>query len=349
MKTIHHTETSEPARWRALLERTAQDTFCYAVVTTGIVCRTGCPSRPPRRENVRFFETVGQALAAGYRPCKRCLGREDNVVLVADVCRELDEGNRIAELAERHGLSTRHLQRTFKTVLGISPKQYQIERRIGRFLAAVRDGDRIVDAAYEAGFPSMSRLHEQFKRRTGLSPTQHRELIMCTPIFYAVEETSIGTLLLAQTVRGLCFAGFYENRDLAETALQREFSDAETIAVESDQLEPIASAFEAALSGNFDPLEGLPLDVRGTAFQRMVWNAAREVPRGRRISYGELARALDRPGAARAVAGALASNRIALAIPCHRVVPGSGASEGGYRWGSERKADLLARETRPSA
>lgn len=327
-----------------MLERTRQDDFCYGVVTTGIVCRTGCPSRPPRRDNVRFFSSVGQALMAGYRPCKRCLGRQDALSLVAGFCRELEEGAGIAELARRHELSERHVQRMFRTVLGTSPKQFQINRRIERFLSGVRSGARIVDAAYEAGFPSMSRLHEQLKRRTGLSPTQHRELTMSTPIFYAIDDTSIGTLLLAQTVKGLCFAGFYDNRQLAEAAMRREFPDAETVGVGRRQLEPIASAFDAALSGDFDALERLPLDVRGTAFQRAVWSTARKVPAGVRVSYGELARRLDRPDAARAVARALAGNRIAMAIPCHRVVPAAGTSPGGYRWGPERKADLLSLE-----
>jgi len=344
MNVTDQRESREQARWRAVLERTPHDDFCYGVVTTGIVCRPGCPSRTPRRDNVRFFGSVGTALAAGYRPCKRCLGRQDVLALVAQICGELEDGSGIAELARRHGLSERHLQRMFKTALGVSPKQFQIDRRIERFLSRVRSGARIVDAAYEAGFPSMSRLHEQLKRRTGLSPTQHQELTMSTPIFYAVDDTSIGTLLLAQTTKGLCFAGFYDDRQLAEAALRREFPDAETVAVERRQLEPIASAFDAALSGNFDALERLPLDIRGTAFQRAVWSTARKIPTGHRVSYGELARQLGRPEAARAVARALAGNRVAVAIPCHRVVPAAGASPGGYRWGPERKSDLLRLE-----
>ncbi|MEJ2086918.1 MAG: methylated-DNA--[protein]-cysteine S-methyltransferase [Gammaproteobacteria bacterium] len=343
MNTIHQT-TIDEHKWRAVLERAPQKQFCYAVVTTGVVCRTACPSRPPRRDNVRFFDSVGQAMAAGYRPCKRCLGREDNVAVVTSLCHELEDGARIDELAHRHDMSTRHLQRLFKSALGVSPKQYQIDRRVERFLSGVRNGQRVVDAAYEAGFPSMSRLHEQLKRRTGLSPTQHRELTMCTPIFFAIEDTALGTLLLAQTVKGLCFAGFYDERGPAKAALAREFPEAETVEVDARQLEPIASAFDAALSGDFDGLERLPLDVRGTAFQQAVWDAARTVPPGTRISYSEIARRLDHPKAARAVAGALASNRIAMAIPCHRVVPANGSSAGGYRWGSPRKADLLARE-----
>jgi AraC family transcriptional regulator of adaptative response/methylated-DNA-[protein]-cysteine methyltransferase len=346
MNTKHDTETRDDSRWRAVLARAPRRDFYYAVVTTGVVCESGCPSRPPRRENVRFFDTLGHALAAGYRPCKRCVGRADDLTLVTAMCRALDQGAAIAEVAQHHGMTSRHLQRTFKAVLGTSPKQYQIDRRIERFLCRVRRGERIVDAAYAAGFPSMSRLHEQLKRRTGLSPTQHREITMSSPIFYAIETTPIGTLLLAQSAKGLCFAGLYDDPERAAADLDREFSEAETIAVGAAQIEPIASAFQAALAGNGEALARLPLDVRGTTFQQAVWDAVRKVPAGERVSYAELARHIRRPRAARAVAGALASNRIAIAIPCHRVVPGDGRSEGGYRWGAARKTALLARETK---
>lgn len=340
-----NTQISDEQKWQMLVDRQPQDDFLYAVVTTGVVCRTGCPSRPPHRDNVRFYTTLASAIEAGYRPCKRCLGGHDRHAVVASMCRQLESDTGVAALARRHGISERQVQRLFKEVLGVSPKQYQIEARVRTFLARVRAGERVIDASYAAGFPSPSRLYEQLRDRTGLSPKGHRHTHLGMPVFYAIENTSIGTLLLAQTPKGLCFAGFYDDAASADAALRTEFPEAETIAVAPSQMEPIRSAFEAAVSGEFDALRKLPLDIRGTAFQCAVWKAARAVPPGQRVSYAEVAARIDKPNAVRAVANALGRNRIALAIPCHRVVPSAGDETGGYRWGRARKAALLAQES----
>ncbi|MGE0622078.1 MAG: bifunctional transcriptional activator/DNA repair enzyme AdaA [Pseudomonadales bacterium] len=336
---------TDEQRWRSVVNRIPQDDFLYGVVTTGVVCDTGCPSRAPRRENVRYFEALADALAAGFRPCRRCLGKSDDCALVARMCGDLEAGAGVAELAEQHGMTPRHVQRLFRTVLGLSPKAFQIESRIQRFLSLVRQGTSVTEACYAAGFPSPSRLNEQLRSRTGLTAGELRSSSIEEPVFYAISHTPLGLVLLAQTVTALCFAGFYDSAAAAEAAMAAEFPDAERIPVAADQIEPIAGAFAAAMSGQFEHLGRLPLEVRGTAFQRAVWDAARGIPPGRQVSYADLAARIGRPSATRAVANALGQNRIALAIPCHRVVPAqTGRGSGGYRWGAERKAALLAAE-----
>lgn len=339
-----HMTASE--RWRIVTERVCQEEFLYGVVTTGVVCATSCASRPPRPENVRYFDDLASALLAGYRPCKRCIGKDDACVQIAEMCRALGEDCRISELACRFGLTSRHVQRLFKQTLGISPKEYQIESRIGRFFSFVRDGMKITDASYAAGFPSPSRLNEQLRARTGISATEHRERFLGEPVFFTICETPIGIALLAQSVTALCFAGFYESETAAEAALAEEFSGAETIPVQPTQLEPISSAFAAAVSGEFDHLGKLPLDIRGTGFQRAVWSQVRKIPAGETRTYAEVAEDIGQPTATRAVANALARNRIALAVPCHRVVPATTRKgKGGYRWGADRKTLLVANES----
>jgi len=343
--TTMSTPITDEQRWRSVANRIPQDDFLYGVVTTGIVCDTGCPSRAPRRENVRYFDDLADALAAGFRPCRRCLGKSDDCALVALMCRDLEAGAGVAELAAKHGLTTRHVQRLFRAVLGLSPKAFQIEFRIQSFLSLVRRGASVTDACYAAGFPSPSRLSEQIRARTGLTAGTHKSSGIQEPVFYAICDTPLGLALLAQTVTSLCFAGFYDSVEAAGTAIEAEFPRAERIPVAPDQVEPIAGAFAAAVSGEFRHLARLPLVIRGTAFQRAVWDAARSIPPGTQVTYADLAARIGRPTATRAVANALGQNRIALAIPCHRVVPAQiGKGNGGYRWGAGRKAALLASE-----
>ncbi len=338
-------QITDEQRWRSVVNRAPQDDFLYGVVTTGIVCDTRCPSRPPRRENVRYFEDLADALAAGFRPCKRCLGKSDDCALVAGMCRDLEAGAGVAELATHYGMSPRHVQRIFQSVLGLTPKAFQIEARIQRFLSLVRQGASITEACYAAGFPSPSRLNEQLRARTGLTASELKSRSIEEPVFYAISDTPLGLALLAQTVTSLCFAGFYDSASSAATAMENEFPRAERVPVAPDQIEPIAGAFAAAVSGEFKHLARLPLEVRGTAFQRAVWDAARQIPPGGQVTYADIAARIGRPTATRAVANALGQNRIALAIPCHRVVPAqTGKGSGGYRWGADRKAALLASE-----
>ena len=336
---------TDSTRWKIVTNKTPQDDFLYAVVTTGVVCATHCPSRAPRRENVRYFDDVATAMIAGYRPCKRCIGKETAYTQVAEMCHALDDNCQVAELAERFGMSRRHIQRLFKTAIGLSPKDYQIESRIRRFLTYVRKGMTITEASFAGGFSSPSRLSEQLRARTGISATEYKSRVLDEPIFYTICETPIGIALLAQTVAALCFAGFYDSIADAEEALAKEFKNAEAVCVAPDQIEPISSAFRAATDGKFDALAKVPLDVRGTSFQREVWHQVHKIRPGETKTYAQVAQDLGRPSATRAVANAVARNMIALAIPCHRVVPAQSQKDcGGYRWGANRKARLIANE-----
>ena len=343
---VMNMHTTDSERWNIVETRESQSEFLYAVVTTGIVCATHCPSRPPRRENVRYFDDLAGALLAGYRPCKRCVGKDTSCVQVANMCRALDENCRVADLSDRFGLTSRHIQRLFGAAIGMSPKAYQIESRIRQFLSHVRQGMNITEASYATGFSSPSRLNEQLRMRSGITATEYKHRILREPIFFTICETPIGIALLAQSVAALCFAGFYDTIESAEAALTEEFGEANTIQVAPDQIEPIFSAFSAAAAGRFDSLVNVPLDIRGTSFQRAVWNQLRDISPGETKTYGEIAQRLGGPTATRAVANAAASNKIALAIPCHRVVPARvGKDYGGYRWGTSRKATLVTNET----
>ncbi|MEM9621038.1 MAG: methylated-DNA--[protein]-cysteine S-methyltransferase [Pseudomonadota bacterium] len=332
-------------RWQAILQRHPQDDFVYAVVSTGIVCHTGCPSRAPNKENVRCFATVGDALLAGFRPCKRCM-QGDAVARVEAVCRNIEQAEEqtLGEIAALHGLSSRQIQRLFRQVLGITPKQYELQCRFNRFMDYVAEGATITDAVYQAGFRSSSSMYGQLRQRLGMNSQNWRNAGAEQLIFFACQTTSLGEVLIAQTLTGLCFAGFFDTVAESREALFKQYAQATHVAVAAHQLEPLASAFEMAINGDYNKLCKLPLDIQGTAFQSAVWEAARQIPVGRRVSYRELAEAINKPQHSRAVANALAGNQIALAIPCHRVVPANGEGTGGYRWGADRKQALLARE-----
>ncbi len=344
MNTTNNTQ--DDIRWQAVLQRLQQTQFVYAVVSTGVVCRTGCPSRRPRRENVRFFDDLAEAVQAGYRPCKRCVA-EDSVQRVASICRQIEECPelKLAQIAARQNLSSRQVQRLFREVLGVTPKQFEIQLRYRRFLQHLQEGCSVTEAIYAAGFRSSSRMYAQVWQRTGMTAGSLRRGAPGELVLYAHQRGELGEVVMAQTLKGLCFAGFFDDTRAGVSALQAQFPAAQLVAVSAGQLEPIASAFEHAAAGDYRQLAGLPLDIRGTAFQSAVWEAVRKVPVGMRVTYQELAAAMDKPQHARAVARALAGNSIALAIPCHRVVPAGGRATGGYRWGAERKSTLLQNES----
>jgi AraC family transcriptional regulator of adaptative response/methylated-DNA-[protein]-cysteine methyltransferase len=335
-------------RWQAVLDRN-QDydgQFVFAVHTTGIYCRPSCPSRRPRRENVQFFALPNQAEQAGFRPCRRCqpdqAGRDEpHQALIQQICRVLDEAGEhiptLDELGQQFHLSPYHLQRTFKRLVGVTPRQYAAARRLDRFKAHLKEGETVTEAVYEAGYPSSSSAYEQ---TLGMTPAHYRRRGQGLDITYAITPCALGWLLVAATGRGVCAVRLGDSEAELETLLAEEFPDA---ALERGDLDQEVAALLDYLSGT-QPRLDLPLDVQATAFQRRVWDVLRTIPYGSTRSYQEVAEALGQPSAVRAVARACATNPAALVIPCHRVVRADG-SLAGYRWGIARKQALLAMES----
>jgi AraC family transcriptional regulator of adaptative response/methylated-DNA-[protein]-cysteine methyltransferase len=342
---------TNPERWRAVLARDpdADGRFVYAVRTTGIYCRPTCPSRRPSAGVVTFFTDPDAAEAHGFRPCRRCHPREasdrdQRVELVRAACEILDrhEGRMsLAELSRRTGWSPHHLQRVFTRVTGVSPRAYADARRRGRLAGHLREGRPVVDAMLEAGYGSPSRVYEDGAARLGLTPASYRAGGAGARVRFSVTRSPLGALLVAATARGICAVRLGGSAARLEAELRAEFHAAE--------IEPAGRSFARRITTVLRHLEGhapaasLPLDVRATAFQRRVWDALLAIPPGETRGYADIARDLGRPGAQRAVARAIASNPVAVLIPCHRVVPRSGGT-GGYRWGAERKRRLLALE-----
>jgi AraC family transcriptional regulator of adaptative response/methylated-DNA-[protein]-cysteine methyltransferase len=336
--------------WAAVLGRDGRydGRFVYAVRTTGIFCRPTCPSRRPDRKHVTFFESPASARAAGFRACLRCAPESSAPPSAMGVERvrahieaHLDERLTLDALASVAGLSPTHLQRVFKSALGLSPREYVRARRAERFKAGVRDGRSVTDALYEAGYGSGSRLYEDAGRRLGMTPGAYRRGGAGQVVRYTIAASPLGRLLVAQTERGVCAVQIGESDRALETALRDDYPKAR-IELDDHALRPSLAAILAHLGGEIPRLD-LPLDVAASAFQWRVWRALQEIPRGETRSYAEVANALGRPGAARAVARACASNRVALLVPCHRVVRADG-SVGGYRWGAARKKSLLETE-----
>lgn len=342
----------DPAEaWAAVLARDPAyaDRFIYAVASTGIYCRPGCASRLPRREHVRFFAAPAEAEAAGFRPCKRCRpdrGGRTAMLRTIEAARQyldahLDESITLDRLARVVQLSPHHLQRTFKHHVGLSPRRYVEARRLERLKERLREGDTVSRATVEAGFGSTSRLYEQTDAHLGMTPGAYRRGGAGMEISYATAATPLGRLLVAATGRGVCAVTLGDNDAALEAALRREYPRA-TIEPAGEGLREWVEAIVAYLEGA-RPRLPLPLDLPATDFQRRVWQALQEIPYGATRSYRELAEAIGAPTAARAVARACASNRVALLIPCHRVVRGDGDLSG-YRWGRERKRKLLELE-----
>jgi AraC family transcriptional regulator of adaptative response/methylated-DNA-[protein]-cysteine methyltransferase len=340
---------TEAVRWAAVLDRdaAADGRFVYAVASTRIYCRPSCPSRRPHRRHVRFFPTPGAAEAEGYRACLRCRPREvetDAVRRVREAQQYLeqhpDETLTLERLGEAVGLSPYHLQRTFKRLTGVTPRAYAGARRMELMKSRLKEGDSVTRATYDAGYSSPSRAYAHSRTRLGMTPGAYQRGGRGASVRFTTLDTALGSVLVAATERGLCSVTLGEDAGVLETALRREYPAAR-IERRDDELRGWAGAVVARLAG--DEAERLPLDVRGTAFQWRVWEALQRIPRGTTRSYAEIARELGQPSAARAVARACASNRLAVVIPCHRVVRGDGAL-GGYRWGVERKRELLKGE-----
>jgi AraC family transcriptional regulator, regulatory protein of adaptative response / methylated-DNA-[protein]-cysteine methyltransferase len=334
--------------WKAVEARDARwdGKFVFAVKSTGVYCRPSCPARRPRREQVRYFSAPDAAEMAGFRACRRCKPREDaGLALVERACRRIEAGGdgrlRLDELAKELGLTAPRLARLFRKHLGITPRQYGEARRIDSFRSEVRNGRSVTDALYEAGYGSGSRLYERAPAELGMTPATYRRGGAGMRIAYSVVECGLGRLLVAATGRGICAVSLGSAEAGLEAALFLEFPGAE-IHRDDDRLRQWTGALVRQLEGA-EPSPELPLDVRATGFQRRVWEELRRIPWGQTRTYGEVARRLGQPAAARAVARACATNPAALAIPCHRVVPAGGGT-GGYRWGAARKSRLLKAE-----
>lgn len=348
--------TETDAAWRAVAERdvAADGRVFYGVTSTGVYCRPSCPSRRPRRENVKFFSAAVEAERAGFRACRRCrpneLQRADASVARAKAILDAHaesggEGSiTLRELAESVGMSPFHLQRVFQAQLGLSPARYLRAQRGKHFKRRLRTSDTVCRATYEAGFGSSSRSYELAGTQLGMTPGAYRAGGRGTEIRYRVVPTSLGQLLVAATVRGVCAVTLGDDAETLTQELMAEYPQA--IIVHSRQEDEAFAAWVDAIVAYADRQgrsPAVPLDVSATAFQWRVWRALQEIPLGETRSYTQVANAIGKPSATRAVASACASNRVALVIPCHRVVRSDG-SVSGYRWGPERKRELLERE-----
>lgn len=341
----------DESRWLAVLGRdaAADGVFFYGVATTGVYCRPSCASRRPMRENARFFATPDDAETAGFRPCKRCRPHEAAADLAArqavlNACRLIDESPAppsLETLAAAAGLSPSHFHRVFKRTLGLTPRQYAHERR----MAAVRDGlaaeASVTDAVYSAGFGASSRFYERAGAELGMKPGDYRRGGQGERIRYATAPSYLGRVLVAATDRGICRIAFGDSDAALLAELRRRFPAADLSGDDPDFAVDVTRVL--ALLDHPRASLDLPLDIQGTAFQRRVWAALRDIPVGTTASYGEVAAAIGEPTAARAVAQACGANELAVAVPCHRVVA-AGGGLGGYRWGVERKRALLSRE-----
>ena len=346
----------EPAAWEAVRQRdrSAAGRFVFGVTSTGIYCRPGCPSRQPRRDHVRFFDTPKAARAAGFRACLRCRPDEDQTAraeagldakalraLVAAIDEALAAGGRptVADLAKHLELRPSELRERLEATLGIGPRALLSGRQLARLRERLLAGDEVTDALYAAGYGSSSRLYERATETLGMTPGAYRRGGAGVAIGWTTAPTDIGLVMVATTIHGVCAVYLGDDEENLKSALDAEFPRA-TISRGVDRPELVAAAVAVA-SGQ--AAEDVPLDLQGTAFQQRVWQALRSIPRGETRTYAQLATMIGQPSAVRAAARACATNKVSLLVPCHRVV-GSDASLTGYRWGVERKKRLLELE-----
>jgi AraC family transcriptional regulator of adaptative response/methylated-DNA-[protein]-cysteine methyltransferase len=341
-------------RWSAVVRReaSADAAFRYAVRTTGVYCRPSCAARRPRRENVSFFATAAEAERDGFRPCLRCRPNgaslaERQAAAVADACRRITGAEKtpgLEELSRAAGLSRFHFHRVFKAATGLTPRAYAAAGRADRLRVELARGGTVTGAMYRAGFNSSGRFYAAAGAALGMTPTAFRFGGAGATIRFAVNRCSLGSILVAAGAKGVCFISMGDDGQALARELRERFSRAELVNGEAE-FDRLVAAVVACVE---EPRLGLnlPLDVRGTAFQRRVWQALRDIPAGTTATYADVARKLGAPRAARAVAGACAANVLAVAIPCHRVVRTNGGLSG-YRWGVGRKRALLDRELKP--
>lgn len=342
--------STEQTRWEAIRQRdaAAEGHFFYGVKTTGVYCRPTCSSRLPNLENVRFFTTGNEAETAGFRPCKRCQpqadGPDNHTELIQQACEQIAAATTppsLDELAAAAGLSPSYFHRLFKTKTGVTPKQYALAHRHNQLHDRLQQDGSVTEAMYNAGYGSSSSLYEQSTTLLGMKPSQFRRGADGQQIQFAVTPCYLGWVLVAGTTKGICAIELGDQPEMLQSRLQERFplADLQEGAATFRQWVQQVMTFLEAPSDRLD----LPLDIQGTAFQRRVWLALRDIPAGTTLSYGEVAERIGQPKATRAVAQACASNKLAVAIPCHRVVR-QGGDLGGYRWGVSRKQTLLQRE-----
>jgi len=339
-------------RWKALASRdgAADGTFVYGVTSTGVYCRPSCPSRRPRADRVRFFDTTVEAKQAGFRACKRC--RPDTVGLVlpgidavrrasAYLATHADQTVTLDHLARVASMSPHHLQRRFKAIVGLSPREFQSAVRAGKLRTSLRDGRDVTTAIYEAGYGSPSRVYEAAPTGKGMSLSSYKRGGAGMRIEYSTMTSPVGLVLVAATENGVCSVKIGSSEAALANDLRREYPAAE-IGADRKPRSEWTKAIAKHLRGDTPSLD-LPIDVRATAFQWKVWRALQRIPYGETRAYAAVAKSIGKPKAVRAVARACATNPVCLVVPCHRVVPSAGGA-GGYRWGSKTKEKLLATE-----
>lgn len=346
--TIEQMPADDAERWCAVLERdsAADGRFVYAVITTGVFCRPSCGSRRPRRENVRFFESAEAASAAGFRSCRKCFSDRSLDALIAEACHILSDGEMRtvwSDVAARLGVSDSYLHRRFREKVGMTPGAYARAQRAERFRGELVAGEPVASALYGAGYGSSGRAYERADADLGMTPQQYRKGGQGVPINYSTTQCSLGWVLAARTDRGVCAVEIGESDSEVRRRLAERFPEAQLVESPSDLLGDVVQLIEHP-----EHLSALPLDVRGTAFQHRVWSALRQIPIGTTATYSEIAERIGSPDAVRAVAGACAANPIAVIVPCHRVQRSDGGL-GGYRWGIDRKKQLLERERKENS
>ncbi len=347
--TVTPDQLTDDERWQAFEARDAgyDGRFVVGVRSTGIYCRPSCPARRPLRRNVVFYPVGEVAEREGYRPCRRC--KPEDVLPQARAVEQasryleehLDRNVTLDELGEAVGLSPHHLQRTFKRLLGVSPRAYADALRLGAVKAGLRERDDVTTALYDAGYGSSSRLYERAPGQLGMTPGAYQRGGRGMQIAYTIADSRLGRLLVGATDHGVSAIYLGDDDDELESAIRTEYPAAEIVR-DASGLDGWVAVIVAHLAGQQTHLD-LPLDVQATAFKRRVWEALREIPYGTTRGYAEIARQIGQPTAVRAVANACATNPVALLVPCHRVVRSDGAP-GGYRWGAERKEAILAME-----
>lgn len=335
--------------WKAVQNNDAKfnGAFVYAVDSTKIYCKPSCSSKLPKRENVQFFTSTEKAEASGFRSCLRCQPKNEKahpqieIVLRACGIIEIAEQISLDNLSAELDLSPAYLQKTFKEIIGVSPKKYAEIKRLEKFKSEIKNGSDVTGAMYDAGFGSSSRLYENVAEKIGMTPKTYAKKGKNMKIDFTITDCDLGKLLVARTEKGVCAVTFGDDDQSLTENLHQEYANAE-IGRDEKNLKEYVKAILANLEGANKTLD-LPLDLQATAFQMRVWDVLRKIPYGETVSYQDVAEKLGNKNAVRAVATACASNRVALVIPCHRVVRNNGELSG-YRWGVERKKQILDKE-----
>lgn len=338
-------------RWQGVINRdkSVDGKFVYAVKTTGIFCLPSCPSRPAKRENVLFFDSTEQAVNAGFRPCRRCHPTEtsghgkhlDKINKACHLIQASESALSLNELADKVGLSPYHFHRLFKKVLGLTPKAYAAAVQAQKLRDALMHQQKITDAIYEAGFGSDSRFYEKSDKILGMPAKIYQMGGKDRVIYFALGQCTFGDILVAQSEKGVCAIFLGDDPQALIDQLQDQFTHAELVGADAS-FERVVASVVGFIENPYQEID-LPLDIKGTAFQEQVWTALQDIPPGQTVSYSELAAKIGKPKAIRAVASACAANKLAVVIPCHRVVRTDG-SLSGYRWGLDRKGQLIRHE-----